>query len=348
MTMVRVAIIGAGNIGRIRARLAQHSPASRLEFVADLDLARAKDLAYATGAAATSDWKAAIQSPAVDAVVICTPTKFHAEAIRTSLEAGKDVLCEKPLARSAEEAKAVARLAESNGLVLKTGFNYRYMAHVRKAKEMIDSGALGQLYLLRCRYGHGGCPGYEQRWCTDLDLSGGGALLEQGIHILDLTRYLLGEPSRVLASTSRFFWNFPAVEDNCFLLLRTWESQTAEIHVSWTQWINLFSLEIFGRDGYLHLSGRDGHYGPQNLVWGQRQSNHSRPQEQVFDFSSGNDSWELEWQDFLNAVATRREPMGNVTDGLRAMELVEAAYKSSREEKWIAIPPVEEPERSAA
>lgn len=346
--MLGIAIIGAGNIGRIRARVIANSQRSEVKVIADLDLPRAQELANESGAIATTDWQRAVQSSEVDAVAVCTPTKFHALAIESALKAGKHVLCEKPLARSVREAATAKQLAESGGLVLKTGFNYRYMAHIRQAKQIIDSGALGPLYFLRCRYGHGGRPGYEQHWCTDLDLSGGGALLEQGIHILDLTRYLLGEPVQVVASDSRFFWNFPDVEDNSFLLLRTLSSQTAEIHVSWTQWINLFSLEIFGRDGYLHLTGRDGHYGPQKLLWGKRQPNHSRPEEQVFEFPPHNDSWELEWQDFVNAIETGREPMGNINDGLRALELVEAAYKSSREQKWIDVAPMKETARSAA
>ncbi len=346
--MFGVAIIGAGNIGRIRARVIQASQRAQVKAIADVDLARAQELASVSGASATTDWQSAIRSSDVHAVVVCTPTKFHAQAIESALKAGKHVLCEKPLARSLKEAEAAKQLAQSTGQVLKTGFNYRYMAHVREAKQIINSGALGPLYFLRCRYGHGGRPGYERDWCTDLELSGGGALLEQGIHILDLTRYLLGEPAQVLASDSRFFWNFPDVEDNSFLLLRTLSSQTAEIHVSWTQWINLFSLEIFGRDGYLHLTGRDGHYGPQKLLWGKRQPNHSRPEEQVIEFPPHNDSWELEWQDFMNGIEYGDKPMGNITDGLRALELVEAAYRSSREQRWIDVTPTEEAARSAA
>jgi predicted dehydrogenase len=160
-------------------------------------------------------------------------------------------------------------------------------------------------------------------------------LLEQGIHILDLVRHLLGEPTQVLAHTSRHFWNFPEVEDNCFLLLKVADSMSAQIHVSWTQWVNIFSLEIFGRDGYLHLTGRDGHYGPQKLVWGKRQTNHGRPDEQVFEFPSPDDSWDREWEDFIDAVQTGRKPMGNAVESMKTLELVEAAYQSSTLQRWV-------------
>jgi len=335
--MLGVAIIGAGNVGGIRGRVIQNSPETRVRIVADVDLSHAQNLAASLQCEATTDWRRAIQSSEVDLVVVCTPTKFHAPAALTALLAGKHVLCEKPLARSSLEAEEVLEAAEEHGIILKTGFNYRYMGHVRKARELIVNHALGPLYCLRCRYGHGGRPDYEKHWCTDRDLSGGGVLLEQGIHVIDLVRYLLDEPTQVLAETSRWFWGFPEVEDNCFLLLKTQQSLTAQVHVSWTQWVNIFSLEIFGKDGYLHLSGRDGHYGPQRLVWGKRQFDHSRPKEEVFAFPSPDDSWNREWDDFIDAIHSGREPMGGGADSMQALRLIDAAYESSRQQCWLEV-----------
>lgn len=335
--MIGVAIIGAGNIGKLRAQIIHRSRDSRVVAVADLDPTRATTLATQIGVRGTSDWRTVVRDPQVDAVIVCTPTKFHKDAATEALSAGKHVLCEKPLARSVWEAEGIVETAEAHRRLLKTGFNYRYMDNVRKAKELIQSDALGPLYFLRCHYGHGGRPGYEKEWCTDRDISGGGVLLEQGIHILDLVRHLLGEPARVMASTSRFFWNFPDVEDNCFLEIQTTEGQTAQIHVSWTQWINILSLEIFGRDGYLSLSGRDGHYGPQRLLWGKRQTNHGRPTEEVFEFPLENASWENEWLEFIDAIKSGKQPMGNAPDSLRALQLVEAAYESSHRQVWVEV-----------
>lgn len=336
--MLGVTIIGAGNVGKLRAQVIQRSGASRVLSVSDVEATRAKSLADAVGARVVPNCQAAVADPQVDIVVICTPTKFHVGAVMEALRAGMHVLCEKPLARSASEAETAIELAKKQQRLLKTGFNYRYMSSVRKAKELIDQGALGPVYFLRCRYGHGGRPGYEKEWCTDPDVSGGGVLLEQGIHIIDLVRHLLGEPARVTASTSCFFWNLQDTEDNCFLEIQTTSLQTAQIHVSWTQWINIFCLEIFGRDGYLELTGRDGHYGPQCLVWGKRKPDHSRPQQERFDFGSQNVSWDDEWLDFVNAVKTGSQPMGNPTDSIRALQLVEAAYDSARRRTWVEVP----------
>lgn len=338
--MLNVAIIGAGNIGKVRAQAIRRSGMSRVVCIADLDQPRAVALAAETGAQASHDWQPVLKDPGVDAVVICTPTKFHATAAIAALRARKHVLCEKPLARSVAEAGEIVAAAEAEGRLLKTGFNYRYMNHVRKAKELIEAGALGPTYFLRCRFGHGGRPGYEKEWCTDLDISGGGVLLEQGIHILDLVRYLLGEPARITASNSCFFWNFPEVEDNSFVEIQTIASQVAQLHISWTQWTNVLSLEIFGCDGYLQLSGRDGHYGPQRLVWGKRQVNHSRPVEETFEFRTENTSWDSEWVDFVDAIRSGTQPMGSMNDGLRALQLVEGAYESARRHVWTDLAPL--------
>jgi predicted dehydrogenase len=236
------------------------------------------------------------------------------------------------------EAEEMVEACIRSGHILWTGFNYRYMAHVRKAKELIDANKLGPIYLLRSRYGHGGRPGYESSWCADADLSGGGVLLEQGVHVLDQVRFLIAEPAETLALIQRYFWNFAEVEDNCFCMLRTAEGQTAQLHISWTQWINMLEIEIYGRDGYLRLEGRDGHYGPQRLVWGKRKYDHSRPAEELFEFPSVDASWEREWTDFLVAIRSGSDPFPHALNGLRAQLLVEAAYRSSREHAWVSIP----------
>ncbi len=335
--MHSVAIIGAGHMGRIRAHEILKSPGSRIAIIADTDVARAKDLAGAMGAEVTGDWQECLLDPRIDVVVVSTPTKFHAATAIKALANGKHVLCEKPLARSVPEATEVIEVANEFGRILKTGFNYRYLDHVEQAKALLDLEELGPIYFLRCRYGHGGRPSYENHWYTDRELSGGGVLLEQGIHVVDLVRHLLGEPAKVLGSVSRAFWNFPDVEDNCFLLLETEDGQTAQIHVSWTQWTNLFSLEIFGRDGFVELTGRDGHYGPPRLIWSKRKADHSRPEEEVFEYPPQNNSWQREWADFMNAIETGSQPQGNCNDALRAQQIVEAAYESSNRQLWVKV-----------
>lgn len=339
--MLSIAIIGAGRVGQIRTKVIRRSDRALLAAVVDVDIARAEKLVEGTPADFSSDWASVVSRNDIDAIVVSTPTKFHSEVAIAALQAGKHVLCEKPLGRNVGEARRMFDAALASGRLLKTGFNYRHMAHVRKAKELLERGTLGPLHFVRCRYGHGGRPGYEKEWCTDAELSGGGVLLEQGIHIFDLVRHLLGEPSRLLAQTQRFFWNFPAVEDNGFCMLQTASGQMAQIHVSWTQWVNLFDLEIFGRDGYLRLVGRDGHYGPQRLTWGKRKPDHTRPTEEIFEFVAADDSWDQEWHEFCAAIEQTGGPYACAKDGLRAQQLVEAAYQSVARQSWVSVPALE-------
>lgn len=337
--MISVAIIGAGGIGHVRAKSILDSKRGRVSWVADVDAGRAKELAALSSASATVEWQEAVSKPEVDAVIVSSPTKFHAEIAIRALQAGKHVLCEKPLARTADEARAVVEAARRAGRILKTGFNYRQMGHVRKAQELLRSGAIGPTYLLRCRYGHGGRPRYEEHWCTDADLSGGGVLQEQGIHMVDLVRVFLGEPVRVMAETRRYFWGFPEVEDNCFCVFETAAGQLAQLHVSWTQWRNILEVELFGRDGYLRLEGRDGHYGPQRLTWGKRQPTHGRPVEEVFSFDDAESSWDREWREFVDLTRDGATSSDVARQGLTTQQLIEAAYRSAREHAWIEILP---------
>jgi predicted dehydrogenase len=341
VTMLSIAIVGAGGIGRIRAESILDSKQDQVAWVADVDAGRAKELAEICSARPTTNWREVLSDPGVDCVVVSTPTKFHAEIATGALQAGKNVLCEKPLARSAKEARGIVEAARHSGRVLKTGFNYRQMGHILKAQELLSSGAIGTPYFLRCRYGHGGRPGYEEHWCTDADLSGGGVLQEQGIHIVDLVRVLLGEPARVLAEVQRYFWPFQQTEDNCFCLFETAAGQVAQLHVSWTQWKNILEIEIFGRDGYLRLEGRDGHYGAQHLTLGKRQPTHGRPVEEVFTFEDAESSWNCEWREFVRMVAGGAGLLHTALEGLQTQELVEAAYRSAKERTWIGIPPRE-------
>ena len=334
--MLSVAIIGAGGIGRIRANSIRESKTALVSRIVDVDRKRAEELAEALHARSCTDWREAVSDPKIDCVVVSTPTKFHAEIVKGALEGGKHVLCEKPLARNVQEARAVADAAQRTGRVLKTGFNYREMAHVRKAQELLRAGAIGAPHFLRCRYGHGGRPQYEDHWCTDSDMSGGGVLQEQGIHILDLTRILLGEPVRVMAQMRRYFWPFRGTEDNCFCALETATDQVAQIHVSWTQWKNILEIEVFGPDGYLRLEGRDGHYGPQRLTFGKRNATHGKPEEQVFTFDGAESSWNLEWQTFTAMVLNGANRRSAALQGLEAQKIVEAAYRSAAEQRWIA------------
>ena len=212
---------------------------------------------------------------------------------------------------------------------LKIGFNHRHHPAVWKAKALLEEGSIGQSLFIRCRYGHGGRPGYEDEWRADPEISGGGELLDQGIHTIDLFRWFLGDFQEAFGYTDTWFWDMP-VEDNAFALFRTPGGQVAFLHTSWTQWKNLFSFEISGSAGYLIVEGLGGSYGAERLTWGRRRPESGPPDEERFDFSGPDTSWKAEWYEFVSAVQEGREPLANGYDGWQAMRMVHAVYESAR------------------
>jgi predicted dehydrogenase len=187
---LRIGIIGYGLIGRRRAAVARQA-GHRVVAVVDLDAAKAAAVAQESGARPFSDWRRLVERVDIDAVVVATFNAALAPVTIASLESGKHVLCEKPLGRNFAEAEQMVAAAGKTGRILKTGFNHRHHPAVWKARELVRQGAIGPLMFIRAVYGHGGPPGYEKEWRADANLSGGGELLDQGVHILDLCRWFM-------------------------------------------------------------------------------------------------------------------------------------------------------------
>jgi predicted dehydrogenase len=334
---LRVGIIGAGLQGRRRAPTIHASGAKLVTISADSkDFAQADVLAKTYGCEATIGWENVIKRDDINVVVICTPPHLHAEISVAALENRKHVLCEKPLSRTLQEAKDMVATAERNHVKLKCGFNHRFHPALFEAKKIVESGECGQPSFVRCRYGIGGRPGFENEWRANPKLAGGGELMDQGTHAIDLSRWFLGEIAEVFAFTANYLPNVTSVEDNCFLLLRTKRGNVASIHVSLTQWKNLFSFEVFCSDGYLIAEGLGGSYGNERLIVGKR--DYTKPfKEEIIEFRGEDLSWLNEWKDFVAAIIQDREPMGNGYDGIAAMQLVEAAYHSGQTKSSVTL-----------
>ena len=334
--MLRVGIVGAGLMGARRAREIARRSDARLVAVADADERRAQALAQTYGCRAGTGWEALVTTREIDAVVVATPHNWLAPIAQATLEARKHVLCEKPLAMNPGEAARLVACAARHGAKLKTGFNHRHHPALQQAHALAQAGRIGRLLFLRCRYGHGGRAGYSQEWRAKPAESGGGELLDQGIHALDLFRWFLGEFSEVSAVLQQAFWPMP-VEDNAFCTLRTPAGQVASLHASWTQWKNLFSFEVFGEQGYLIVEGLGGSYGRQQLVIGHRPAGFGVPAEQRVDYGEEDSSWAQEWDEFANAIREDRAPLGDGRDGWQALRLVHAAYESARTQRAVSL-----------
>jgi predicted dehydrogenase len=297
---------------------------------ADVAIDRARSLAGTVpGAVPASDWREVVGRADVEAVIVAATNDVLAEATRAAIAAGKHVLVEKPAARDPAELDAVIAAAGKSGVRVRVGFNHRYHPALRKARELHESGILGELMFVRGRYGHGGRPGYEKEWRADPSISGGGELIDQGVHLIDLARWFLGEFTDVGGFAHTYYWRMP-VEDNGFLLLKTAGSQAAFLHVSCTEWKNLFSLEIYGRDGKLHVEGLGGSYGVERLTHYRMLPGMGPPDTVAWEYPRGDDSFAVEFAEFLEDIRLGREPSAGLSDARAALAVVEKIYRGAR------------------
>ncbi len=333
---MKVGLVGAGLQGWRRASALDHASGDRLLLVADIRRPVAERLAAHFGCEVTNEWQDLVEDRAVEVVIVCTPPHLHAAITTAALEAGKHVLCEKPLGRTLAEAAPVVHAAQRNGVFLKCGFNYRHHPGILQAKLWSDQGHIGEAMYIRCRHGICGRPGYEKEWRAQPEISGGGELMDQGLHVLDLARWFLGDFVEASGMLGTLFWNISPQEDNAFAILRTDERKIASLHVSWTQWKNLFSFELYGRDGYIAVEGLGGGYGVERAVLGRR--DFTAPfTEEVVEFRGEDRSWRNEWAEFADAIREGREPLGNGKDGLQALRLTTAIYQAASLGKVVRL-----------
>jgi predicted dehydrogenase len=319
---MRLAIVGCGLIGAKRAAAAAPH---EIAVVCDVDRARAEKLASQIGARAVHDWRQAVEAD-VDAVIVATTHDCLAAVALGAIEAGRHVLVEKPAGRHVREVRPLADAAAAHQRVVKVGFNHRFHPAVRRAHELVVEGKLGPLLFVRGRYGHGGRLGYEKEWRCQPQVSGGGELIDQGSHLIDLSRWFLGELSLAFSATPTYFWSIP-VDDNCFLALRGADGQMAWLHASWTEWRNMFSLEIAGRDGKLMIEGLGGSYGVERLTWYRMHPAMGPPETTIWEFPAPDSSWRAEFSDFADAVAHGRRPCGDLSDAMANLQIIAQAYQ---------------------
>lgn len=330
MDRARVGVIGYGKIGRLRAELVARHPGLALVAVADPAVTAAD---VPAGCRWLRDGETLVRQD-LDAVFVCTPNAATADLVVAALDAGRHVFAEKPPGRTLADVTRIREAeARHRALRLKFGFNHREHDSVRLAASLVRAGELGRLMWMRGVYGKAGGPGFESDWRSRPEIAGGGILLDQGIHLLDLFRVFAGEFREVKSFVDASFWQ-SGLEDNAFALLRDAEGRVAMLHSSATHWNHTFRLEIYLSEGYLTLHGfltGTRTYGREMLVVGRRDwtdpdGARGNPREERYLFDEDR-SWEREVDDFAECVTTRREVVtGTSLDAWRAMELVERIY----------------------
>jgi len=321
-----VGIIGCGAIGRKRASALSGQP---LVACADADMEAAEALSRAIpGAHAERSWEQLLTRPDIGIVIVATTNDALAPIAAAALRAGKHVLVEKPGGRTREDVEGLMAAAAEAGRFVRVGFNHRYHPALRQARALVDAGAIGRLMMLRGRYGHGGRLGYEREWRADPARAGGGELIDQGVHLIDLARWFLGEFPTVDGFAATYFWRMP-VDDNAFLTLRTASREAAFLHVSCTEWKNLFSLEIYGRDGKIAIDGLGGSYGVERISLYRMRPEMGPPDTTNWEYPQPDESWAVEFGEFLDDIRQGRSPVPGLDDAKAALTIVERIYAQS-------------------
>jgi predicted dehydrogenase len=329
---LRYGLIGCGDIGVVRAAgLARTN--SKLVAVSDIDPKRATAIAGRNHAVFDRDWHTLLARPDLDAVIISTPPSLHAEMCIEAVQMGKHVLCEKPLARTPDECRTIIDAAKRHNRVLAVGFNYRFYPSFARAKQLLDEGRIGELSHIRAYAGYS-ATGHNRPWVKDASVVGGGALYDNGIHLIDLVRWFLGEVEDVQGFSTGRVWQFGRAEDNGFLLLRSARGQVATLHASWTEWGRYeFRIELVGSLGKIVATCFPMRT---EVMWSERVGGRVHTRRHAFLATMVGEharsyrwvvarSFAREFDAFAAAVAGSSPALATGLDGLRAIEIACAA-----------------------
>ena len=348
MNEMRFLLIGCGEIGGLRAEaLHKTAPGVRLAKACDVDATRGNALAAKYGVPYEKDWRAALGDD-VDAVLVSTPPPLHTDMCLEAFRRGKHVLCEKPLARNPAEGRQIVEAARTARRHLATGFNYRFYPAIATARSILDSGRIGDLDHIRSYAGHPGGNEFTHPWVHDVNVMGGGALVDNGIHILDLTRYFLGEVVEVKGFRTAHVWGFEGCEDNAFALLKNAKGNIAQLQASWSEWRGYrFFIEIYGTRGCVRAS-----YPPMlaQATWSDKPGGPMRRKRFLFPAFQIKErlktyrftvvgSFVEEFKSFVRAAAGQNTSAATGFDGLRAVEIAHAVYRSSADGQSVVYPP---------
>ena len=330
--MYKVGIIGYGKMGQIRHQVISAFEDVQVQSIYDPEIVDTK-----IEKAQNSDQ--IIENPEIDAVFTCTPNYLNKPLTIQSLKAGKHVFCEKPPAFTAKDIEEIRAVEKESGKVLMYGFNHRHHASIKYMKKLVDDKEFGKILWMRGRYGKSVDETFYDNWRAKKELAGGGILIDQGIHMLDLFLHLGGNFDNVHASVSNLYWNL-SVEDNVFATLEnTKTGLAASLHSTMTQWRHLVSLEVFLEKGYLVLNGlktSSNSYGEEILTIAKNRSTAPAAtwkDEKNITYHT-DESWESELTEFFSAIKSNREvKLGNSSDALKLMKIIDKIYSFKKKEK---------------
>ena len=320
---MKAAIIGCGLIGQKRAAALPYT----VELIGCFDTVVSTAEIFATkfDTKAFDSIHRLLEIQDLDFVVISTRHDSLSTLALAALTAGKHVFIEKPGAINSDELLKVYDAAKKNKLRVHIGYNHQYHPAISKAVAVFNQGSIGDLMFLRGRYGHGGRLGYEKEWRADKSKSGGGELIDQGTHLIDLSISFLGKVQLDYAAAPTYFWNMP-VEDNAFIALKNDVGNIAYLQASCTEWKNMFSLEVYGKTGKLDVSGLGRSYGEETLTLHKMLPEMGPPVSETWSFPGPDNSWALEMQDFIEDLRTGSRNSDNLDSSLEVLRVIGEIY----------------------
>lgn len=320
---MRAAIIGCGLIGSNRASALPKD----VELVGCFDEsnATAENFAAKFGTISWNSIEDLLSTPRLDFVIVATRHDALNRISNMALNAGVNVFVEKPGAINFAQLLEVQTKAAEMNLKVHVGYNHKYHPGIKKAFEIFDEGEIGNLMFLRARYGHGGRIGYEKEWRADKSKSGGGELIDQGTHLIDLSLSFMGDITLDYASTPNYFWEMP-VEDNAFLSLKNSSGSVSFLHASCTEWKNMFSMEIYGKNGKIEISGLGRSYGLETLTLYKMLPEMGPPLSQTWTFPEPDNSWGEELNDFIQDLLTGSNLSENLESSLEVLRIIDEIY----------------------
>ena len=324
--MFKTIVVGVGSFGEKRARAVKESLWGELIGVADIDMQRATKVAqrFSVQPFAIEE---AFENKA-DVVLVATPNKYHTPVTVKALESGKHVLCEKPLSLNAGEVKKMVEASKKAGRFLKMGSNHRYFTSVMRAHEIFESGEIGDIISFNGRIGNNG-ERVKESWFWDKELSGGGTLLDNGCHLIDIARWFMGDFSKVMGVTSNIYWKQCLVEDTACGVFVTSNGQMAIINSCWRQMAGYLHFEINGTGGYITVDGRFDTHGGDKVYWQGNGGKTIRCED--FGHIPPN-SYVLELDDFYVALQNGIQPVPSGEDGLKIMAMIDVIYNNNGKE----------------
>lgn len=329
---LRAVIVGFGKMGRTRAQ--SISANHNMELLALCDN---NPEVNPPGMPVFRSYKELIRLKP-DVVFVCTPNKYLPDVVCYFLNRGTHVFCEKPPGRCLSDVKRMLEAEKSNpGLKLKFGFNHRYHQAILEAKAIVDGGRLGEIMWMRGIYGKGGGHRYDHSWRNKKDISGGGILIDQGIHMVDLFRFFCSEFIEIKSLMQKSYWPVE-VEDNCFALLKNRKGQIAMLHSSATQWQYTFLLDIYMKKGYITIFGilsSTKNYGTETLkiarcIYDKEGYPLPNPEETITYFEEDN-SWNIELEEFIDCIFQNKPvKVGSCLEAYKTMSLIEKIYAADK------------------